>query len=151
MSKFDPNALLQTELQVSDIATVFVPIPEGTFPIQFGAPKIESGEKNGRVWARLETPVTITDPAVAEEMGLDSSASVKSMYTLFLDIDPATNALATGVNKNVRLGQLLQAVGLEGNAALADLENRTALGKFKQRMSDAQRVLTELKEVLADD
>lgn len=151
MSKFDPNALLQTELQVDEIATVFVPIPEGTFPIQLGAPKIESGEKNGKVWARLEVPVTITDPAVAQEMGLEPDVQVKSMYTLFLDIDQSTNALATGVNKNVRLGQLFAAVGMEGNAALADLENRSGLGKFKQRISDNQRVITELKEILADD
>lgn len=151
MSKFDPNAMLQTELQTSDIPTVFVPIPEGTFPIQLGAPKIESGEKNNKVWARLEVPVTITDPAVADEMGLEPGTPVKSMYTLFLDIDQATNALAIGVNKNVRLGQLFAAVGMKGNAAIADLENRTALGKFKQRMSENQRPITELKDVLAED
>lgn len=151
MSKFDANALLQTELQIDEIATTFVPIPEGTFPIQFGAPRIESGEKNGRVWARLEAPVSITDPAVAQDMGLAPDVPVKSVYTLFLDIDPVTNSLATGVNKNVRLGQLFAAVGMAGSAPIADLENRSGLGKFKQRMSDNQRVITELKEILADD
>lgn len=151
MSKFDPNALLNTELQVEEIATEFVPIPEGDWPVRLGAPKVASGEKDGKVWARLEVPLTITDPAVAQDMGLEDGKEVKSMYTIFLDINQETQMLDFGVNKNVRLGQLFAAVGLEGGRALTELENTTAIGVFKQKMSENQRVRTEVRELIAAD
>lgn len=152
MSKFDPKALLQTELKVSDIATEYTPIPEGTFPIQFGAPDIKSGEKNGKVWARLEVPCTVTDSNVAVDMGLAADEVIKSYYTVFLDIDQETKGLAFGVNKNVSLGKLFEAAGLTSDASIADLENCSALGKFVQKMnSETQRTRTEIVDVFAED
>lgn len=151
MSKFDPNALLNTELQVEEIATEFVPIPEGDWPVRLGAPKVASGEKDGKVWARLEVPLTITDPAVAQDMGLEDGKEVKAMYSIFLDINQETQMLDFGVNKNVRLGQLFAAVGLEGGRALTELENTSAIGVFKQKMSENQRVRTEVRELISAD
>lgn len=152
MSKFDPKALLQTELKVADIATDFTPIPEGTHAIQLGAPDIKSGEKNGKVWARLEVPCKITDSNVAVEMGLSADEVIKSYYTVFLDIDQETKGLAFGVNKNVALGKLFQAAGLSDDAAIADLENCNALGKFVQKMnSETQRTRSEIVDVFPEE
>lgn len=152
MSKFDPKALLQTELKTSDIATEYTPIPEGTHPIQFGAPDIKSGEKNGKVWARLEVPCKITDSNVAVDMGLAADEEIKSYYTVFLDIDQETKGLAFGVNKNVALGKLFQAAGLQDDAAIADIENCAALGKFVQKMnSETQRTRSEITDVFPEE
>lgn len=152
MSKFDPKALLQTELKVADIATEFTPIPEGTHPVQFGAPDIKSGEKNGKVWARLELPCKVTDSNVAVEMGLDASEEIKAYYTVFLDIDQETKGLAFGVNKNVALGKLFQSAGLENDASIADLENCAALAKFVQKMNtETQRTRSEIVDVFPEE
>lgn len=152
MSKFDPKALLQTELKVDEISTEFVNIPEGSFAVQFGAPDIASGEKNGKVWARLELPCRITDSNVAVEMGMDPSEELKSYYTVFLDIDQETKGLAFGVNKNVALGKLFAAAGLDGDAAIASLEGCSAIAKFVQKMnSQTQRTRTEIVDVFAEE
>lgn len=147
-SAFDPAALLHASLKTEDIATTFVPVPEGDHAIQFKAPKIESGEKNGKVWARLECPVTITDPNVAQEMGIDPSQDLGSTYTLFLDIDQESKQLAFGVNKNIRLGQLFEALGMHGEeASISEIEGKTAIANFKHRKTQNDNVVSEITRI----
>ena len=150
-SAFDPNALLNTALQTEEIKTEFVPIPEGDWEVQFKQPKISSGEKDGKVWARLECPVTITDPQVAADMGMEG-AELGSTYQIFLDIDQDTKGLAFGVNKNIRLGQLFEAVGMHGEeAAIADIEGKVAIANFKQSKTTNGNVRSEITKVFAAD
>ncbi len=150
MSAFNAANLLQTELQTDEFATEFVPIPEGVWPIQFKAPEIASGEKNGRTWARLECKARITDPNVAASMGLEPSDELHGHYSCFLDLTDE-GGLDTGVNKNVQLGLLFKAVGLSGSAALTAIEGCTCLGEFKQEMSSNNRLRTVLKNVLPQE
>lgn len=147
MSVFNAANLLQTELQTDEFASEFVPIPEGVFPIQFKAPEIASGEKNGRIWARLECKARITDPNVAATMGLSPTDDLYGHYSCFLDLTEE-GTLDVGVNKNVQLGILFKAIGLSGAAALTAIEGCTCLGEFKQEMSTNNRVRTVLKNVL---
>ena len=151
-SAFDAASLLHADLQADEIADTYVPIPEGEYAIQFGAPDIKSGEKSGRTWARLEVPAKITDPAVAHEMGLTEGSELKAYYTIFLDLNE-NNMLDFGVNRNVALGRFLKAVGLkEGEVKLSEIENRTAIGKFKQKINqETGRVRTELVDVFAEE
>ena len=151
-SSFDPAALLNAALKTEEIATEFVPIPEGDHPIQFKTPKIESGEKNGKVWARLECPVTITDPQVALDMGIEGGAELGGIYTMFLDIDQDTKQLAFGVNKNVKLGQLFEALGMHGEeASIADIEGRNAIANYKHRKSTNGNIISEISKVFAEE
>ena len=150
-SSFDANALLHTALQTDEIKTEFVPIPEGDWEVQFKTPKISSGEKDGKIWARLECAVTITDPQVAVDMGMEGQ-ELGSTYQIFLDMDQDTKGLAFGVNKNVRLGQLFEAVGLHGEeASIADIEGKVAIANFKHSKTTNGNVRSEISKGCAAD
>lgn len=148
-SAFDLSALLHADLQTEEISDKYIPIPENDYAIQFKAPKIEGGEKNGRKWGRLELPVTVIDPAVKDDMGIGQDEEVRSQYNIFLDLTDE-GLIASGVNKNVALGQLLAALGMkEGEVKLSEIENKTALGRFKHKLNtETQRIRAELVAIL---
>lgn len=132
-SKFDPSNLLNTGLSTDEIPAERTLIPEGEQRFIVGKPKVESGEKDGKVWAKVNLPLILDEPAVLQDLNV---AELRSSYSFFLDLTEE-NMIATGPNKNIRLGQLFQAVGLEGDdITINQVEGRQVIGNVKHRMSD---------------
>ena len=135
MSNFDPEALLNTEIAVDDIATEFTSVPEGEHDAQITklATKdglIGKGERTGEPWVMLNLTWTLTDPNVSAEMNVREARINQSF---FLDLDGGK--LATGTNKNVALGQLFEACGLDGSATISSLEGSSAIVKVKHKIN----------------
>ena len=76
-------------------------------------------------------------------------AELKTTYSFFLDITE-DGMIATGPNKNIRLGQLFAACGLEGDdVAISQVEGRQVVGSVKQRMSDRGNAYEEVAGLAA--
>lgn len=133
MSKFDPNQLLNVEIQTSALQTERVLIPEGEWRYEIGKPDIASGDKNGKIWARVRLPMKLVDKAVLSDMNVEKASS---RFEFFLDLDD-NGALLTGTNENVILGQAFAAAGLHGEeATISQLEGRTVIGLTKEKSSE---------------
>ena len=72
-----------------------------------------SEDKNGNMkpWRRLSMYFQISDPEQAEKTGIETPGAG---YSFFLDLAPDGKSLATGPNRNVKLGALRKALGQEG-------------------------------------
>jgi len=131
---FDANALLNVELATEDFATARTLIGEGEFMYKTGKPKIQSGEKEGKPWARLSLPLELADQNELSRIGVEK---IGARYETFLDLDE-NNMLATGVNQNINLGLLFAAAGLYGgDATIAQLEGRNVIGLTKVAKGDS--------------
>lgn len=110
MSTFDAANFLNT-VYTDTNATQYVPIPEGIFPCMTGIPNVASGvsakSTDGKPWYRLDLPIIIDDAGVREAMGRDE---VKSKFSVMLDVEDGVLSTATG--RNVQLGRLREALGL---------------------------------------
>lgn len=111
MGTFDPSSFLDESVNESN-STVSTPVPEGEYQAVAGEPAIRSGtDKNGDPWTALDITWSIDGgqyPAVAEATGRPSN-SVRQSF--FLDVD-ANGKLDIGKGKNVSLGRLREALGL---------------------------------------
>lgn len=89
------------------------PIPAGDYDVQIGvdekALKMEGGDKDGRVWKRLDVMMAISDPAgrLKETHGDEP----KIRYGVMIDLDD-NNRFDHGPNRNVKVGKLLEACGV---------------------------------------
>ena len=84
-------------------------------------------------------------------MGMEGQ-ELGSTYQVFLDVDQDTKGLAFGVNKNIRLGQLFEAVGLHGEeAAIADIEGKVAIANFKHSKTTNGNIRSEISKVFMAD
>lgn len=108
MSTFDAANFLNT-VYTDSHATQYVPIPEGIYPAMTGVPNVVNGnsKKDGKPWFRLDLPLIIDDANVRELLGRDE---VRSKFSIMLDVE--NGALANGPGRNVQLGRLRDALGL---------------------------------------
>lgn len=140
-SKFDPSNLLNVGLSTDEIPSERTLIPEGEHRFVIGKPKVESGEKDGKTWVRVNFPMSLDDSAVLAELNVKE---LKTTYGFFLDITD-DGMIATGPNKNIRLGQMFAAAELEGDdVAISQLEGKQVIGSVKQRMSDRGNAYDEI-------
>lgn len=145
-SKFDPSNLLNIGLATADIPSERTLIPEGEHRFIVGKPKVDSGEKDGKTWVKLNFPVSLDEPAVLQELNV---AELKTTYSFFLDVTE-DGLIATGPNKNIRLGQLFAACGLDGDdVSISQVEGRQVIGSVKQRMSDRGNQYDEITGLAA--
>lgn len=145
---FDANALLMAEVQTEDFATSRTLIPEGEPIFKIGKPKINSGEKDGKTWARLTLPLDCVDKEVLSELGVEK---IGARYEFFLDLTE-NGTLASGVNQNVALGQAFEAAGLYGGeAAISQFEGRTVRGRVKIKVGDSGNQYNEVSKIIAVD
>ena len=143
-SKFDASNLLHVGLSTEEIATERTLIPEGEQRFTIGKPRLESGDKDGKVWVKVMLPLSLAEPAVLAELNVKE---LRSSYTFFVDLTE-DGQLATGPNQNIRLGQAYLAAGLEGDdVSMSQLEGRTILGNVKHSMSQKSSALYD--EVVA--
>lgn len=107
---FDPQSFLGEET-TEQMDTKFPLIPQGEYPALvkgIDARQQESTKVPGEVWTILDITYAIDDQAVREETGLPEPTIRQS---LFLDLGE-DGKLETGTGKNVNLGRLREALGL---------------------------------------
>lgn len=115
MSLFNPADLLNENIAAN--ATKRDPLPIGETTAQIMSAEIKTGEagphaKNpGAPWARLDLKLEITDPVYLEGV---SGQPDKVVTFLGVMLDMNNGAIATGSNKNIRLGKLRAATGTNG-------------------------------------
>lgn len=108
-SSFDPEAFLNAQQQGAN-ATQFKPCPAGEYPAVADdvKPREWVSQEKGTSGVALDVFWSIDSDAVRNELGREKVIVVQG---IFLDLTPS-GALDMGENKNVRLGQLREAVGL---------------------------------------
>lgn len=110
MSNFDPSAFL-TQETTEQMDTRFPLIPAGEYPAvikSIEARQQESTKVPGEMWTILDVTYAIDDAGVREETGLPEPTVRQS---IFLDLNEE-GKLAIGTGKNVNLGRLREATGL---------------------------------------
>lgn len=109
MSVFDKDTFLSTEIKgASETKYTPVPINEygGTYIDDLGTATFK--DNNGVEQPQLIITWAIPDEALAKSLGLEK---VTVVDRVFLDVDPS-GALLFGPNKNVKLGQIREALNL---------------------------------------
>lgn len=107
---FDPASFLMQETE-DQMDTQFILIPAGEYPamIQAVAARQQQNPNDPAVvWTILDITYVIDDQGVREETGQDTPTIRQSLFLDLLD----TGKLDTGKGKNVNLGRLREATGL---------------------------------------
>jgi hypothetical protein len=142
MSKrlFDPVAFLNESL--AENATAALPLPEGEPIAQVTKLDFASGEKNGNEWNRLDIRLEISD---ADFLGDYPTSNGSVSRTLGIMLDMENGSIATGPNRNVRLGKFREACGVNGKplAALVGQMVRLAI-KQKPGFKDPSTTVDEI-------
>lgn len=141
-SVFDPEIFLQGTIE-DEFETEFTPVEPGDY--QAAIVKVGSNSGNGTngPWAVFNVTWGLNIPGSD-----DDGRQVRQ--SIFLDLTD-DGRLATGKNKNVQLGKLLDALGLkgqpwspqqlEGRPATVNVENRVGEGKYEgQTFSEVKKV-----------
>jgi len=107
---FDPASFLMQETS-EQMDTQFILIPAGEYPALIT--KVEARQQQNpndpaQLWTILDVTYGIDDQAVREETGLPKPTIRQS---IFLDLNEG-GTLETGKGKNVNLGRLREATGL---------------------------------------
>ncbi len=114
---FDINDFMQGQV-AEPMATAPENVPEGTFKARIA--EIESPDeiatkwimapRGNMTWPKLTIPFVILDEAVMKQMGRTKPPVVRSDFRL--DVVEGGSSLLTGPGKNVDLGKLRAALGL---------------------------------------
>lgn len=142
---FDPaeqQSLLDAQLDEND--TRRVPLPQGEVVAQIMGIKFSGGEskKTGNPWNRMDLQLEITDP---EYLAQYPGGAEKLTTNLGIMLDMSNGQIATGPNKNIRLGRLRAAAGANGKplSALVGSFIRITIG-HKPHPDDSEIVLDEV-------
>lgn len=111
MSTFDADSFLNSSVEGA-LDTKYPVVPADKYPAQIdkvatGNGIIRNGDNAGKPWVSLNVHWSIMDEALKQEMDRDKVVVVQR---IFLDLDDQGN-IAVGKGKNVKLGQLREAVG----------------------------------------
>lgn len=115
MSKlFDPvEAQNLMEMALEENATRRDPLPQGETTAQIMELKFSGGisQKTGNPWNRMDCTLEISDPEYLSQI---PGSPEKATTTLGIMLDMNNGQIATGPNKNIRLGRLRAAAGVNG-------------------------------------
>lgn len=107
MSVFDPETFLSSSTTASN-ETTFTSVPEGEYDAYIDDVKARTvRNREGNEVPVLDVVLLIPDEEVKSLLALERVTVTDS---IFVDFD-SNGAIATGTNKNLRLGQLRDAVG----------------------------------------
>jgi len=108
---FDPAALLDANLEEN--ATRRDPLPPGEVLAQITDISFTDGvsKKNDLPWNRMDVKLEISDPEYLSQYP-GSPEKVQTQLGIMLDMN--NGQIATGPNKNIRLGRLREAAGCNG-------------------------------------
>lgn len=129
---FDPDTFLDSYVEEAN-ETERVLIPAGVYAAFVEDVDSRSGSKeDGSPWVQLVIKWNIEDAGVQESLNRDK---VLLTDAFFIDLND-DDAIATGVNKNVRLGKLRKAVGKnDGRFSPRDLLGCRALINVKHSVN----------------
>jgi hypothetical protein len=113
---FDPITLLNQDLEAN--ATRRDPLPQGEVIAQitkmaFKNGTIQKGDRAGQPWDRLDLTLEITDPEYLAQYGDGTQEKATTNLGIMIEMSD-TGGIAVGPNKNVRLGRLRDAAGVNG-------------------------------------
>lgn len=115
MSKlFDPvEAQNLMDMALEENATRRDPLPQGETTAQIMELKFSGGvsQKTGNPWNRMDCALEISDPEYLSQI---PGSPEKATTTLGIMLDMNNGQIATGPNKNIRLGRLRAAAGVNG-------------------------------------
>lgn len=115
MSKlFDPvEAQNLMDMALEENATRRDPLPQGETTAQIMELKFSGGvsQKTGNPWNRMDCTLEISDPEYLSQI---PGSPEKATITLGIMLDMNNGQIATGPNKNIRLGRLRAAAGVNG-------------------------------------
>jgi hypothetical protein len=148
---FDPIALLNQNMEAN--ATKRTPNPVGETVAQITKMEVVEGKAGpnaktpGAPWARLDLTMESTDP---EYLALFPEPRDKAIIFHGIMLDMKDGSIATGPDKNVRLGKLREACGVNGKplSALQGCFCRVQVG-HKPHPNDASDVLAEVTAITA--
>ena len=111
---FDPAAIMSQNVEAN--ATRREPLPAAEVVAQIIAIDIADGVSNkpgkpATPWARLDAKLEITDPDYLAQI---PNSPEKAVTQLGIMLDMNGSDIATGPNKNIRLGRLREATGTNG-------------------------------------
>jgi len=146
---FDPVALMNENIAAN--ATKRTPLPPGETPaqitkIEFAEGKAGAQAKNpGAPWYRLDCTLEITDPQYCAQIPGQPERAV-TFYGVMLDV--VNGEIATGENKNVKLGKLRDAAGVNGQPLnmLIGQYIRVAIGQ-KPNPKEPSEIISEVVSV----
>lgn len=143
---FDSSELMNQPFEAN--ATKRTPLPVGETTAQIAKMEIKDGvsEKPGKpkvAWARLDCQLEITDPEYLK--GVGDGNQEKAIAFLGIMLDMADGRIAVGPDKNVRLGKLREACGVNGQplSALMGQMLRIQIGQ-KPHPTEPDEVLSEI-------
>jgi hypothetical protein len=148
---FDPTSFLNSPLAESN-ATKREPLPAAdAVPAQVIAQDMKNGTKDNKPWYKLEVKLEITDPEyLAQVAGDPKPEKVVITYGVMLELTEA-GTIAMGPNKNVNLGKLREATGVNmPGKALSDMVGKMIRAKIGHRpdSNDASIVYEDVKGVI---
>ena len=107
-SVFDPDTFMHQEVE-TQMETIFTPVNEGEYNAYIDTLEASTVNTQDRGTVPvLYVTYAITDDEVKEELEMEKP-TVRQM--LWLDFDEQTGGLASGKNKNIKLGNIREAVG----------------------------------------
>jgi hypothetical protein len=120
MSLFDPVSLLNADFGALD--TKRQPLPIGEVVAQITEIGFSEGVSNkpgkpATPWNRLDAKLEITDPSYLSQYGDGSVDRITTNLGIMLDCTGLLSqggTIQTGMNKNIRLGRLRDAAGVNG-------------------------------------
>lgn len=134
---FDPRSLLTTVVK-GKLDTKIAPIPlDETDEFDILCTKVETrvikSNKTGEQYVSLDTSWEVLDDNVKAVTHLEKPTA---RYSFILEVDPQ-RGIVLGEAKNVRLGRLLEAVGITSKEwSLSQIEGTTGIGKIRHRPDD---------------
>jgi hypothetical protein len=141
---FDPSSLLDSALDANE--TRRDPLPAGECVAQVVDISFADGisKKTGQPWNRLDAKLTIDDPSYLRDIPGNNGQSVTTTLGIMLDLTDS-GGIATGPNKNIRLGRFREACGVNGKplSSLVGQRVRISIG-HKPHPTDLEVVLDEI-------
>lgn len=144
---FDPVTLLNEDLEEN--ATKRDPLPIGEVlaqvtKLKMSSGKIKDGERRGEDWNRLDISLEITDREYLQDYSDGTADKATTILGIMVELTPE-GKIATGANKNVRLGRFREACGANGKplSALQGQFVRLSIGR-KPNPNDPSEELDEI-------
>lgn len=152
---FDPNVFMEQTID-TPLEHLRELCPEGEYRMSIDDFSFDEKtfrpiiRKDGTEATILRLPMVVQDDAVKAKLGRDKV--VVYFRDLWLDFKPGTSELDTGPNKNVDLGAIRKALGLETGAVFAPLRGAgPLLGRVRHRSideNDPERKIAEVVRVV---
>lgn len=147
---FDPDAFM-TESYEAATDTRYVPVPEGEYPAVIEKVDLKQSTKDNKTFYPFEVTWNIQDQGVQQLLGQEK---VLVRQTIFLDFNEQGNALDFGTGKNVALGKLREALGMNDPSqrfSLKSLEGQAAKVFIKQtpKKDDPETIYSNVSKVVS--